>query len=134
MALTNTVLETFSKCPIQPLEGPPTHTYLRNLDGYLNAYAALVHSNLGNGKVRYLIFTAQPDTFLLVCTTPFIHPTNPGVTLILPNPALIFVVIGMLKRAYTKNLCLFNEYNSVNKSCKKKFFVDSCCMLLNLQK
>ena len=122
MALTDTVLETFAECPIPPLEGPPTHTYLTDLNGYLNACAASVHCDLGNGTVGYLILTAQPATFLLACTTPFVHPTHPGATLTLPDPAPTSAVIGTLTRAHTEKLRLFNEYNSVDKSCKKILF------------
>ena len=118
MALTNTVLKTFAKCPIPPLEGPPTYTYLTDLNGYLNACAVSVHYDLGNGTVRYLVLTAQPATFLLACPTPFVHPTHAGATLTLPDPAPSSAVIGTLTRAHTEKLRLFNEYNSADKSCK----------------
>ena len=122
MALIDTVLETFAECPIPLLEGPPTHTYLTDLNRYLNAYAASVHWDLGNGTVGYLILTAQPTTFLLARPTPFVHPTHPGATLILPVPHPTSAVIVTLTRAHTEKLRLFNKYNSVDKSCKKIIF------------
>ena len=122
MTVTDTVLDSFAECPIPPLEGNPTHTYLTDLNGYLNACAASVHCDLGNGKVGYLALTAQPATFTLACATPFIHPTHPGATLTLPDPAPTSAVIGTLTRAHKENLRLFNEYNSVDKSCKKILF------------
>ena len=124
MALTDIVLETFAECPIPPLEGSPTHTYLTDLNGYLNACAASVHCDLGNGTVGYLILTAQPATFLLACTTPFVHPTHPGATLTLPDPAPTSAVIGTLTRAHTENYaCSTNKTASINRT--RKFFFRS---------
>ena len=125
MTVTDTVLDSFADCPIPPPEGNPTHTYLTDLNGYLNACAASVHCDLGNGKVRYLALTAQPATFTLACATPFIHSTHSGATLTLPDPAPTSAVIGTLTRAHKENLRLFNEYNSVDKMQENSFFADS---------
>ena len=77
---------------------------------------------MGNRRVGYFVLIAQPATFLLACTTTFIRATHLGPTLTLLDPAPIATVIGTLTCAHTKKLRLFNEYNSVDKSCKKILF------------
>ena len=58
MTLTNTMLESFTKCLIPHLEILPTHTYLIELNKYINACAASLYCYLVNEKVRYLIITS----------------------------------------------------------------------------
>ena len=49
------ILSTFPEFPIAPLEGVPTHTYMTEVNGFLNTCAASVHCNLGNDTVGYLV-------------------------------------------------------------------------------
>ena len=83
---TETILSTFTDCPIAPLEGVPSHPYMTEVNGFLNAFAASVHCNLGNGTVGYLVLTVQPASFLIAAPTSFVKPVNPGV-LVLGDPA-----------------------------------------------
>ena len=117
---TETILSTFPQCPISPLEGVHTHTYMTEVNGFLNACAASVHFNLGNGTVGYLLITAQPATFLIASPTSFVKPFNPGV-LVLGDPAPSAAVIGTLTRQHTEDMRVFNEYHSVDRVCKKTF-------------
>ena len=117
---TETILSTFPECPITPLEGVPTHTYMTEVNGFLNACAASVHCNLGNGTVGYLVLTAQPASFLIASPTSFVKPLNPGV-LVLGDPTPSAAVIGTLTRQYTEDIQMFNEYHSANRACKKSF-------------
>ena len=100
------------------MEGVPTHAFLTELNGFLNACSASVHCNLGNGTVGYLIITAQPAAFAIACPTNFIRPVNPGM-LTLPDPAPAAAVIGTLTRQHAEDLRVFNEFNCVDKACKK---------------
>ena len=115
---TETILSTFPEFPIAPLEGVPTHTYMTEVNGFLNACAASVHCNLGNGTVGYLVLTAQPASFLIASPTSFVKPVNPGV-LVLGDPAPSAAVIGSLTRQHTEDTRVFNEYHSVDRACKK---------------
>ena len=94
---TETILSTFPECPIAPLEGVPTHTYMTEVNGFLNACAASVHYNIGNGTVGYLVLTAQPASFTIVSPTSFVKPVNPGV-LVLADPAPSAAIIRTLTR------------------------------------
>ena len=110
--LTETILSTFPECPIAPLEGVPTHTYMKEVNGFLNACVASVHFKLGNGTVGYLVLTAQPASFQIASPTSFVKPVNPGV-LVLGDPAPSAAVIGSLTHQHTKDTRVFNEYHSV---------------------
>ena len=98
--LIETILSTFSECPIAPLEGVPTHTYMKEVNGFLNACAASVYCNFGNGTVGYLVLTAQPASFQIASPTYFVKPVNPGV-LVLEDPAPTAAVIGSITRQHT---------------------------------
>ena len=115
---TEAILSTFPECPIAPIEGVPTHTYMTDVNGFLNACAASVHCNMGNGTVGYLVLTAQPVSFLITSPTSFVKPVNPCV-LVLGDPAPSAAVIGSLTRQHTEDTRVFNEYHSIDRACKK---------------
>ena len=117
-----TILVSFVEFPLPPLEGNPTHSYLMEVNGYLNACSASVHSNLGNGAVGYLAITMQPAGFAIACPNAFITPTNLGATLILANPPPSIAIIGIQTRAHSEYLQIFNDYYNVKKACKKIIF------------
>ena len=94
------------------------HTYMTEVNGFLNACAASVHCNLGNGTVGYLVLTAQTASFTIVSPTSFAKPVNTGV-LVLAEPAPSAAAIGTLTRHHTENMQVFNKYHSVEKACKK---------------
>ena len=104
------------------MEGNPTHVYLTEVNGYLNACSASVHSNLVNGVAVYLAITAQPAGFDLVCPNVFNTPANPGATLILSDTPPMAAIIKVQTLAHAKELRIFNEYYNVKKSCKKIIF------------
>ena len=118
---TESILSTFPECPIAPLEGVPTHTFMTEVNGFLNACAASVHCNLGNGTLVYLVLTAKPDSFTIASPASFGKPVNPGV-LVLAELAPSAAVIGTLTRQRKENMRVFNEYYSVDKACKKFLF------------
>ena len=97
------------------------HTYMTEVNGFLNACAASVHCNLGNGTVGYLVLTAQPVSFQIVSPTSFVKPVNPGV-LVLGDPAPSATVIGSLTRQHTEDTRVFKEYHRVERACKKVLY------------
>ena len=105
--LTETILSTFPECPIAPLEGVPTHTYMMEVNGFLNACTASVHCNLGYGTVGYLVLTAQLASFQIVSPTSFVKPVNPGM-LVLGDPAPSAALIRSLTRQHTEDTRVFN--------------------------
>ena len=54
----------FCGVPATTTGGKPTHGYLTEVNSYLNACSASVHSKLGNGVVSYLDITSQPAYLL----------------------------------------------------------------------
>ena len=92
-----------------------------SLHVFLNECAASVHFNIGNGTIGYLVITAQPASFTIASPTAFVKQINPGV-LVLAEPAPAAAVIGELTRKHTKDIHVFNEYHSVDKTCKKSPF------------
>ena len=111
-------MSTFPECPIAPLEGVPTHTYMTEVNGFLNACAVSVHCNLSNGTVGYLVLTALIESFLIASLTSFVKPVNPGV-LVLGDLTPSAAVIGTLTGKHTEDMRVFNEYHSVDRACKK---------------
>ena len=107
--LTETILFTFPECPIAPLEGVPTHTYMTEVNGFLNACAASVHFNLGNGTVGYLVLTAQPASFQIASLTSFVKTVNPGV-LVLEDLAPTAAVIRSLTHQHTEDTLVSSVY------------------------
>ena len=97
---TESILSTFPECLIAPLEGVPTHKYMTEVNGFLNACAASVHCNLGNGTIGYLVLTAQPASFTIASPKSFVKPVNPSV-LVLADPAQSEAVIGTLTCQHT---------------------------------
>ena len=93
----------FPEFPIAPLEGVPTHTYMTEVNGFLNAWAASVYCNLSNGTVGYIVLTAQPASFLIMSPTSFVKLVNPGV-LVLGDSAPSVAVTGTLTRQHTENM------------------------------
>ena len=114
--LAEPILSIIPECPIAPLEGVPTHTFMTEVNGFLNACAASVHYNLGNGAVGYLVLTAQPALFTIASPTYFVKPVNLGV-LVLAEPAPAASVIRTLTRQHTENMRVLNKYYSVDKAC-----------------
>ena len=117
-----TILASFTKCRLPPLEGNPIHTYLTEAKGYLNACSASVHRNLGNGAVGYLAIIAKSAAFNLVCLNAFNTPANLGATLILLDPSPMVAIIRIQTHAKSKDLRIFNDYYNVEKACKKIIF------------
>ena len=89
---TGSILSTFPECPIAPLEGVPTHTFMTEVNGFLNACAVSVHCNIVYGTLGYLVLTAQPDFFTIASPISFVKPVNPGV-LVLAEPSSAAAVI-----------------------------------------
>ena len=116
--LTEMILSTFPEFPIALLEGVPTHTYMTEVNGFLNTCAASVYCNLGNGTVGYLVLTSQPASLQIASPKSFVEPVNPGV-LVLGDPSPSVAVIGSLIRQHTEDTRVFNKYHSIKRACKQ---------------
>ena len=101
-----TIFANFTECPIAPLEDIPTYDYLTELNAYLNACSASVHSDLGCGTLGYLVLTTNPAVFALQCATPFIEPVHPGATPLIPDPPPTAAAIGVITREHRTITCI----------------------------
>ena len=92
---------------------------LNILNSHLNACAALVHCNLGDGNLGYLVLTAPLSTYTLLSTLLFVEPTNVGLTLSMPDPAPTSVVLSELVRTHAENLRVWQKYKDVDRVIKR---------------
>ena len=113
------IFGAFSECPLAPLEGVPTYEYMTNLNVYVKSFLSALDCILGCGTLGYLVLTAQPAMFNIHFVTPFITPRNQGIHPVIPNPAPTAAILSKLIRTHKHEVCLFNEYHAVDRSCKK---------------
>ena len=113
------IFGAFLEWPLAPLEGVPTYEYMTNINVYLNLCLSAVAWTLGCGKLGYLVLTEQPAVFNTHFGTEFITPINPGIHLVMPDPAPTVTILSKLIRTHKQEVCLFNKYYVVNCACKK---------------
>ena len=114
------ILAQFPDCPLAPLEGLPNYAYLTEFNRYLNACTSDIFTNGGCGKLDYLVLTAPPATFVLLCNAQFIVPTNPSPSFQIPTGPVTAAVLSELMTKYIKELGFFKEYYDVDKAVKAK--------------
>ena len=113
------IFGAFTECPLAPLEGVPTYKYMTNFNAYLVLWSSAVDYTLVCGTLVYLVLMAQPAVFSTHCGTTFLPPTNPGIHLVMPDPAPTATILSELVRTHKHEVCLFNEIHSVDWACKK---------------
>ena len=79
------ILAQFRDCPLALLEGLLNYVYLTDFNSYLNACISEIFTNGGCSMLGYLVLTAPPATFLLLCNDQFIVPANPWPIVSDPN-------------------------------------------------
>ena len=92
---------------------------MTNLNVYLNSCLSAVDCTLGCGTLGYLVLTAQPAVFNTHYVTKFVTPKNPGIRPVMHDPAPTTAILSELVRTHKHEVCMFNEYHSVNRACKK---------------
>ena len=95
---------SFRECPIGTFEGAPTYMAINRLNSHLKKGAALLHCDLGDGNLGYLVLTAPPYTHTLLSTLLFVGPTNAGPTLTMPDPEPTELVLSELFQTHVENL------------------------------
>ena len=115
-----TVLDSFPKQTITPIEGLPTYETIKLVNDELSANAASVHSTLGGGNHGYLGITVTTAVYATISNTAFASPTMHTQ----PNTAgLTGPQISALNRAYDANVKKFREYCAVEGALKKQLLV-----------
>jgi hypothetical protein len=94
---------------VSPIVGMPTVEALKTLQLTLNANAASVQCNLGNGLLGLLALTVSNAVYTTFSNIPFVVPINPGPTAIIPEGHPTAVVIANGHHLHTKSSTLFLE-------------------------
>jgi ribosomal protein S17E len=116
---TDSIVEGFPHPIIPPIIGIPSYTTISTLNLKLNANAASIQSDLGNGALGLLSLTVSPDVFNTLSDIPFIAPLNPGPQPIIPEAATA-AMLSALTRAHTENLRIWREYLATDKGLKQQ--------------
>ena len=112
-----TVLDSFPKQSIIPIEGLPTYEAIKWVNYELSANAASVHYTLGGDNHGYLGLTVAPAVYATISNTSSNAPTIPAQ----PNTAgLTGTQISELNRSYDSNVKKFREYCEVEGALKKQ--------------
>ena len=115
----DSIVEGFPYPTIPPINGQPTFTTLKELHVKLNANAASVHSNLGDGNLGYLYLTVTDEVYATLSEVPFIEPANPGMLPDIPAGASIRQA-NDVQRNFDENRRIFNEYTATDKALKQQ--------------
>ena len=103
------LIESFPHPTIQPIIERPNYNSIADFHLKLNANAASIHSNRGNGKLGHLFLTA-PKVYNTLSTTDFVPPTNPRLNLEIPDRAT-GNQISSLRRNHDNLLEEFNTFH-----------------------
>ena len=111
------ILETFPHKTINVIEGTPTFSALQEIQIQLNANAASVQSDLGDGLLGLLYLTVTPATYNTLSAIPFIPPVNPGA---LPqfNVRATSREVAAARAEHEHNLRIFREFHNTDKALK----------------
>jgi hypothetical protein len=112
-------LEGFPHPTITPVIGIPTYESIAEINLKLNANAASVHSNLGDGAQGLLALTIDPAVYNTISPDPFLPPVNTGANPILPDNSTV-AFIAELTRQHAASLRIWKEYLSTNKTLKQQ--------------
>ena len=119
MSSSGDILEGFPHPTITPVIGIPTYKSIAEINLQLNANAASVHSNLGDGAHGLLALTIDPAVYNTISPDPFVPPVNPGANPVLPDGATA-AFISELARQHAASLRIWREYLSTDKTLKQQ--------------
>jgi len=108
------IVDGFPQPNIAPIVGIPTYESIAKLNLQLNANAASVQSNLGDGQLGLLALTVSPAVFNTLSAVAFVHPVNPGTNPVIPLGATTNVT-SHLTRVFTTQKAIFREYQPRNR-------------------
>jgi hypothetical protein len=123
------VVNGFPHPTIAPIVGVPTYESINALNLQLNANAALVQFNLGDGLLGLLYLTITPAEYDALSATAFFPPENPGAAPTVPYAATSSQVATLL-REHKANPHLFKEYIATDKALKQQVIAAVYAMYL----
>jgi hypothetical protein len=119
MSSSGDILEGFPHPTITPVIGIPTYESIAEINLKLNANAASVHSNLGDGAHGLLALTIDPAIYNTISPDPFVPPANPSANPVLPDNSTV-AFIAELTRQHAASLRIWKEYLSTDKTLKQQ--------------
>ena len=75
----------------------------------LNSCSSAVNFTLGCGALGYLVITAQTAMFSTHYGAPFLLLTNPGIHLVIPDPAPTAAILAELIRNHKHEVWIFKN-------------------------
>jgi hypothetical protein len=129
MAATSveSLIESFPHPIIPAIQGLPTYESITDVTRLLNANAASVHSELGDGQLGHLPLTISTAVYATLSAIPFVAPANPGTAPVLPNAGTA-IQIGAAIRDHTEALRLWREYKNVDAALKQQLISTVDCL------
>lgn len=112
-------IDGFPHPTIIPIIGPPTYASLAELHVQLNANAASIFSNLGNGQLGLLALTVKPAVYTTLSATPFVVPANPGPQPVIAANATQYQ-IAQATSEHKEELRIWKEYQAADKALKQQ--------------
>jgi hypothetical protein len=119
MTIIDKIVEGFPHPTIPPIVGIPTYEAIAELNLHLNANAASVQSNLGNGQLGLLALTVSPAIFNTLSTIAFVPPANPGTTPTIPGGSTGAQTQAVI-RQHTTDDKIFREYLACDNALKQQ--------------
>ena len=110
----------FPRPTVDPILGLPTYVTIKELHVQLNANAASIFTNLGDGQHGYLRLTVSDAQYNSVSAVPFVAPVNPGATVTYPFNATS-ARTRQADDAHDKAYRLFKDYTLADKALKQLF-------------
>jgi len=112
------IVATFPYPTVPTIEGLPTFSTIKALHLKLNANAASVQSNLGDGNQGLIYLTVTDAVYATLSDVPFIEPINPGTAPIYGARASA-AQISQARTDFIENRKNFNQYNNTDKALKQ---------------
>jgi hypothetical protein len=116
---TDKVIDGFPHPSILPITGTPDYPSIAELQLELNANAASVQSNLGNGQLGLLALTVSPGVYSALSAVLFIPPANPGPLPAFPARATGEQQANLVSR-HAPSTALFQEYRATDNALKQQ--------------
>jgi hypothetical protein len=105
--------------PIIPsIVGEPSYETIAEIHKKINANAASVQSNLGDGRLGHLALTVSDAIYNTLSAIPFVAPPNPGAQPVIAADAT-GPAAATIRHTFTEATALFQKYVAVDMALKQ---------------
>lgn len=103
---------------IDPIVGEPSYETIAEIHKKINANAASVQSNLGNGRLGHLALTVSDAIYNTLSATPFVPPPNPGAQAVIAVNTTA-AATATIRHSFAESTALFKRYVAVDMVLKQ---------------